>query len=95
MSPFFIYVFLNTNSIENKQNFKKKTYLLLFCSSVHGGGGIRGHDVVLIPIKYHDRKWEGKAREGEGTEFAEVPVIGALITENNQLYNTSQELLAT
>ena len=86
MSPFFIYVFLNTNSIENEQIFKKKTYLLLFCSSVHGGGGIGGRDLVLIPIKYHDQKWEG-------TEFAGVLVIGALITENNQFIRKLHKLL--
>ena len=35
---------------------------------------------------------KGRQGEGEGTEFAGVLVIGALITENNQLYNTSREL---
>ena len=35
------------------------------CSSVHGGGSIRSCDMALIPIKYHDRKWEGNGK-GKG-----------------------------
>jgi hypothetical protein len=51
------------------------------CSSVHGGGGIGGCDVALIPIEYHDRKWEGGRARGRDRESGESEPLEAPLAQ--------------